>query len=102
MTHRSYCNRRQPQPVNRLRVALWISLIAIVSVPRALAGTDAPQWMHSLVSVPLPAHDDKTDAVKLYSEINVSVQSEDKLKRTVRVAYKILRPSGRHFGEVVV
>jgi uncharacterized protein DUF3857/transglutaminase superfamily protein len=58
--------------------------------------------MHALVNVPLPAHDEKTDAVQLYSETNVSVQSEDKVRRTVRVAYKILRPTGRHFGEVVV
>lgn len=102
MTHRSFCSRQQPQPVNKLRALFWISLIAMGGVSRAMAGTDAPQWMHSLVNVPLPAHDEKTDAVKLYSEINVSVQSEDKLKRTVRVAYKILRPSGRHFGEIVV
>jgi hypothetical protein len=76
--------------------------MAVGCVTPALAGTDAPQWMHALVNVPLPAHDEKTDAVKLYSETNVSVQSEDKLRRTVRVAYKILRPTGRRFGEVVV
>jgi Domain of Unknown Function with PDB structure (DUF3857) len=29
-------------------------------------------------------------------------RDNDKLKRTVRVAHKILRPTGRHFGEVVV
>jgi len=58
--------------------------------------------MHALVSAPIPAHDEKTDAVVLYSEINVSVQSEDKIKKTVRTAYKILRPSGRGYGEIVV
>jgi hypothetical protein len=39
---------------------------------------DAPQWMHALVNAPLPAHDDKTDAVLLYSETNVTVFSAQK------------------------
>jgi hypothetical protein len=56
--------------------------------------------MHALVNVPLPAHDEKTDAVLLYSEINVTVVSADKIKRVVREAYKILRPQGRGLGLV--
>jgi len=58
--------------------------------------------MHGLVSVPLPAHDEKTDVVQLYSEKIVMVQSADKIKTTVREAYKILRPGGREFGTLVV
>src|SRR4029077_5050424 len=80
---------------------LWIISMCIglffLGLPSAHAG-DAPQWMHALTSVPLPAHDDKTDAVLLYSERSVSVQSLDKIKTKVRVAYKILRPSGREYG----
>lgn len=67
----------------------------------AVAG-DAPAWMHALVSAPLPSHDEKTDAVQLYSEKIVSVQSADKIKTTVREAYKILRPGGRELGTLVV
>lgn len=63
---------------------------------------DAPAWMHALVSVPLPAHDEKTDAVVLYSETTVSVQSATKVKTTVREAYKILRPDGSEHGFVAV
>jgi Domain of Unknown Function with PDB structure (DUF3857)/Transglutaminase-like superfamily len=81
---------------------IWILLLAASCASPAFAGSDAPQWMHALVNAPIPTHDEKTDAVKLYSETTVSVQSEDKIKRTVRVAYKILRPSGRHYGEVFV
>jgi len=58
--------------------------------------------MHGLVSAPLPAHDDKTDAVLLYSETNVNVVSADKIKTVVRKAYKILRPGGRDYGTVFV
>src|ERR1700722_1843338 len=52
---------------------------------------EAPAWMHALVNVPLPAHDEKTDAALLYSEKTVTVQSADRIKTQVRVAYKILR-----------
>lgn len=58
--------------------------------------------MHALVSVPLPAHDEKTDAVLLYSEKTLTVLSVEKVKKTVRVAYKILRPGGRDYGIVAV
>jgi hypothetical protein len=54
--------------------------------------------MHALVNAPLPAYDDKTDAVLLYSETNVTVVSADKIRTQVREAYKILRPNGRSHG----
>jgi len=73
----------------------------LAAVPRSAAG-DAPGWMHALVNAPLPAHDEKTDAVLLYSERIVMVQSADKFKITVREAYKILRPGGREYGTVAV
>lgn len=102
MMDRSFCNQLQQLRASKVWTLVWASIIAFGCVTPALAGTDAPQWMHALVNVPLPAHDQKTDAVQLYSETNVSVESEDKVRRTVRVAYKILRPTGRHFGKVIV
>jgi len=76
-----------------------VSLLGSSSI--AVAG-DAPQWMHALVNAPLPAHDEKTNAVLLYAEKNVTVQSTDKIKTVVRRAYKILRPDGRDYGIAVV
>jgi hypothetical protein len=73
----------------------------LARAPQATAG-DAPQWMHAQVNAPLPAHDDKTDAVLLYSEKSVAVQSTDKIKTLVRKVYKILRPGGREYGFVEV
>jgi hypothetical protein len=58
--------------------------------------------MHALVNAPLPSYDEKTDAVLLYSETNVTVISTDKMRTQVREAYKILRPEGRHHGTVKV
>jgi len=79
-----------------------MSICVLGCVPRATAGGDAPQWMHSLVGVPLPSYDEKTDAVLLYSETNVTVLSTDKIKTHVREAYKVLRPSGREHGTAFV
>jgi hypothetical protein len=94
-------------PATRRRnppAAWWVVLGACLCLlgyaPRAAA--DAPQWMHALVNAPIPPHDEKTDAVLLYSETNVTVVSIDKIKTVVREAYKVLRPQGRERGFVVV
>ena len=83
------------------------SALAVVALLAFAAGkpataADAPQWMHALVSRPVPPQDDKTNAVLLYSETNVTVVSADKIKTTVRNAYKILRPAGRDYGTAIV
>src|ERR1700720_1466539 len=106
MSNKSFCNRGLPRRViemQRILICLAISAISCLVgiLPAAIAG-DAPGWMHALVSAPLPAHDEKTDAVQLYSEKIVTVQSADKIKTTVREAYKILQPGGRELGTLVV
>jgi hypothetical protein len=59
---------------------------------------DAPAWMHAAATAPLPPHDEKTDAVTVYSEDITVVLSESKIRTIERRAYKILRPGGRDFG----
>src|ERR1700687_3335840 len=107
MNNRSSCSLEPPRQAIKLRGLLLCCVTLLASmfagVPRAGAGAgDAPAWMHALVSVPLPPHDEKTDAVQLYTEKIVTVQSTDKIKTLVRVAYKILRPGGRDLGTVAV
>lgn len=87
--------------MKRLPVPLVAAVLVYVYVSPALAG-DAPQWMHAVAKAPLPAHDEKTDAVLLYSEKNVTVLSTDKIRTRVREVYKILRPGGRYLGDVAV
>jgi len=105
MKNRSCCNPEQPAR-RTSRIAglfmLWVSGCILACVPHALAGGDAPPWMHALVNVPVPSYDEKTDAVLLYSETNVTVVSTDKIRTQVREAYKILRPNGRERGTVAV
>jgi hypothetical protein len=100
----SYCQGESVRATNQraLRVAFWVAVCFVVIVPRAAASGDAPQWMHALVGATLPAYDEKTDAVLLYSDTNVTVLSADKVRTHIREAYKILRPEGRKRGTVGV
>jgi Domain of Unknown Function with PDB structure (DUF3857)/Transglutaminase-like superfamily len=115
MKNRSWCNPvRRPRPTKggstQLGPGVMVCLLLVAVLASSLpiptsevrASSDAPAWMRTLVNVPLPAHDEKTDAVKLYSETIVSVQSVDKMRTQVRVAYKILRPGGRDLGTPVI
>src|ERR1700684_3954566 len=101
MKSKSYCSP-VPRPrviKNRARAAFAVAALSfLLCPPHPLASGDAPQWMHALVNAPLPAYDEKTDAVLLYSETNVTVISADKIRTQVREAYKILRPGGRQRG----
>src|SRR5207247_10632497 len=83
------------------RLLSWMIAGILMATTPAFAG-DAPQWMHALVNAPLPTYDDKTDAVLLCSETNVSVVSTDKIKTQVREANTIRRPNGRERGHVLI
>ena len=102
-SNRFFCNleRRRPAISAKTRLLAWASFWLLWLVPCALAG-DAPQWMRAQANVTLPAYDEKTNAVLLYSETNVTVISADKIRTQVREAYKILRPEGRRQGRVSV
>ncbi len=68
---------------------------------RGIAGT-APDWVHAQANAPIPTHDDKTDAVLLYAETVLTVETNGTLVRRVRRAYKILRPEGERYGVVPI
>ncbi len=97
MKSRLCCNRERQAPATSWRWQIvFLEFCLLACVPLAFAGGD--EWMHSLVNAPLPAHDEKTDAVLLFSETNIKVDSTDRIRMQVREAYKILRPSGRDYG----
>jgi Domain of Unknown Function with PDB structure (DUF3857) len=81
------------------RAAILCALIGVY-VPPALASS-APKWMQALSSVTLPAQDEKTSAVVLYSDISVTVQSSGKIDVLERRALKILRPEGEVRGKLI-
>ena len=105
MRSRSFCSPAWRSQVIRWRATLaLLGIVACIlaSVPLASASGEAPAWMRSTVNAPLPAHDEKSDAILLYSETNVTVVSVDKIKTHIRAAYRILRPDGREHGTVGV
>ena len=98
MKNRSFCNQSERRPATEEKPWMWVALLSVCVLALAWpsrAAADAPGWMHALASASVPAHDDKTDAVEMYSERIVTVQSADKIKTLVREAYKIVRPGGR-------
>jgi hypothetical protein len=68
----------------------------------AAHGADAPDWMHALVNAPVPAHEERTDAVVLYSEVVLNVAPNGRIKRLERRALKILRPDGENRGRIQI
>jgi len=72
-----------------------VAALILFCAPVFGAHSQAPEWMHAVVNAPLPTHDEKTDAVLMYAEENLTVLSTDKFRTVVRRAYKVLRPEGR-------
>ncbi len=102
MKNKFFCSRvprRQAISVRTLAGATALLVCVLGCVSGARAG-DAPPWMRAVVNAPLPPHDEKTEAVLLFSETNVNVISADKIKTVERRVYKILRPEGREYGIV--
>jgi hypothetical protein len=108
MENKLYCSQEKSMPATKrvtwraLFLSLSIASFAMAIAPRRAVAGDAPQWMHALVGTSLPAYDEKTSAVLLYSDTNVTVLSEDKIRMHVRHVYKILRPEGHERGLVWV
>ena len=96
------CFSQPPRrPVINFRSLLLVTVAGLTLNPCAWAA-DAPSWMHALVNAPLPEHNEKTEAILMYSETSVTVVAVDKIRTQFRKAYKILRPEGREHGTVRV
>ena len=104
MNNKLSCKPGQQLPASKRRLPTVVlqTLLCLLVLGGSAAAANAPDWMRALVSAPLPVHEEKTDAVLLYEERNITVVSTDKIKEQVRVAYKILRPGGREYGIVAV
>src|ERR1700675_4697698 len=104
MMSRLFCSpaRRRPATSRAAAFCLGIVVCSLGCLQSAWAGGDAPQWMLALAGATVSSYDEKTDAVLLYSETDVTVLSVDKIRIHVREVYKILRPQGREHGTVYV
>jgi hypothetical protein len=99
-------NKSWPSQGVKIAFKEWSNLAAVIlavcsgacPMSPGLASADAPAWLHAVANVPVPEHDDKTDAVLLLSEDVLTVQPNGRMKRLTRRAYKILRVKGRGYG----
>ena len=85
--------------MKQIRTAILVAALvpsSLLFLPFAKA--DAPAWMRAAATAPLPDHDEKTEAILLYSEDVTTVTPDGKTKGIERRAYKILRPEGRTYG----
>ena len=101
MNNKLFCSRSAfRRRINRfaLRSTLAALIASLLGMALPARAGDAPQWMHALVNVPVPEHDEKTNAVLLLAEDTFSVQGNGKIKRIERRVFKILRPDGRGYG----
>jgi len=73
-------------------------ILGVLTCSRSVWAGEAPAWMHQQVSAPLPAHDEKTEAVILFEENILTVQPNGKIKKLERQVLKILRPGGEARG----
>ena len=101
MSNKFFCSQLKSQAAIKYLRSLTIAVFCSIAY-FPCAASDAPQWMHTAAAASLPTYDDKTDSVLIYSSTEVTVISSDKIKTTVREAYKILRPDGRNHGVVGV
>ena len=91
-------SRIEPLRPKRVAAALIAPALALVLGVPALADVKLPPWMQQQLTAPLPSHDDKTGAVLLYSDTELTVQPSGKLHRLERRVYRILRQEGQRYG----
>jgi len=84
--------------VSASRAFLCAAMIWLTAGVSPSFGADAPKWLHAFTGAALPAYDERTPVVQLYSETFVTVSPDGKIQRLERRALKILRPSGERWG----
>jgi hypothetical protein len=85
--------RPDAKPARRILSFLG-ALVALGGCPCTWASVSIPPWMQSQLGASLPQHDPDADAVTLYSDVNIVVTPNGKIRRTQRIVYRILRNQG--------
>jgi transglutaminase-like putative cysteine protease len=90
---------RERRPGHRFLAVVFLAaaFLAGLAVPSARA-SDAPDWLTAAAATTLPKYPDATKAVVLLDDETVTVQSNGEVVIHERIAYKILRSSGRDRG----
>jgi hypothetical protein len=96
----TFPERTGRQRTTRFLVAgCLLAALAAGRAPLARAG-DAPDWLRAAAAQPLPKFPDNTKAIVLLQDETVTIQANGDDIDHIRVAYKIVRSSGRGRGEL--
>jgi hypothetical protein len=97
MNNNWFC-KRQPLPITIS--AFLLSIIGLLApVP---ASAETPAWLRSAARETYPNVPPETEAVILYDEQEITVQSNGEVDTIYRRAYLILRPGGKGYGQLVI
>jgi hypothetical protein len=100
LSRRTQPRHTEPRHSRGIAAVLSAAVLALGLAVAARADVKLPPWMQQQLTAPLPSHDDKTGAVLLYSETELTVQPSRKLHRLERRVYRILRLEGQQRGTV--
>lgn len=95
-------NNRQfyPEGMSVLKKATKIILVivALAFLPTNLSA-GVPDWLRSLAQQPTKKYADDVNAVMLLDETETTVRDKGDIVEYHRIAFRILRPDGKHFAE---
>ena len=78
--------------------AIALGCLVLLCAPAAHAGDSAPDWLRQLTKLTLPKYPEDADAVVLLDEETLNVRDNGDMYMSYRRAVKILRPTGKHYG----
>lgn len=79
-----------------------VTIVFLFWLTPNLCAVSIPDWLRQLANQPLPTYKAETDGVILLDEEITTVKDNGEITLFHRMAYKILRPSGKELGLVVV
>lgn len=84
--------------MNAARPSIRLIAAAVLAAAVSSAAAAPPAWLKQLQSQPLPSHDDKTNAVQLLDETELTFLPDGSQHRVQRSAFRILRREGQRYG----
>jgi hypothetical protein len=75
-----------------------VYILFLASLCPALAAAGTPDWLRALAQAPQKKYADDVDAVVLLDDQETTVRDNGEIVTHERIAYRILRPDGKHYA----
>lgn len=75
--------------------SFWRASCVVLALAAGAAQAAAPRWLRDAAAVQVPSQKEELDAIQLLSDVELEVLPDGMLRKRVRAAYRILRPSGQ-------